>query len=192
MDAEHDPIDALAEAARARHAEHRAALAALQQFVAALYGAVEALAQELLLREAPGVAPARRIARGGLPLLRFQWLGAHLALVPHDETALPPEGYGARLRGRAGRLLLFRTMGPDDTAGQVLRDYLVDADGAWHCRGVGHAGDHEGLSAAAARAHAVQLFADLHAGLQEQWLDAAQMRAFDDPDQDRALGFHAE
>lgn len=192
MDDVQDPIAALAAAAKARHDEQRAVLAAVERFTALLYQAVETISAELVLRQAPGVAAARRVPAGQLSWLRFQWLGVHLAFVPHDDVALPPEHHTLDLRGRVGRVLLFHTERGEDLGGRVLRDYLIDAGGTWHFRGVARAEQHGPLDEATARAHVLQLLADLHANLRETWREQTEQAAFDNPNEGRSIGFHAE
>jgi hypothetical protein len=192
VDSTNDPIAAIVDAARARHAEQAAVLVAVRQFTARLYQAVEGLSRELVRRETPGVDLPRRLSVGATERLRFRWLDLNLAFVPHDEVALPPESYKVELRGRVGRVLLFQTQLPEDTGGRVLRDYLIDAAGTWHVRGVARAELSGPLSEEAARAHAIALFADLHSHLQEMWREVGEPMTFDDPNGGRAIGFHAE
>lgn len=191
MSADHNPIDFIVQAARSRQAEHAGVLEAAAKLAGHLFDAVEAVCRELEERGAPGVGVVSRDRGGPLGALRFRWGHAHLAFVPHDEIALPPKSYNVRLKGRVGRVPLFHTDGPDETTGLVLRDYLVDAHGAWYYRGLGSAQHGEPITAETARAHAISLFFDLNANLLEVWQDAAQVRSFDEANAGRDIGFHA-
>lgn len=185
------PIDHIAEAARVREAEHVAVIAAVRALAAQLFDAVEAICKELEARGAPGVGLTERAAADADAPLRFRWGKAHLAFVPHAQSALPPKSYNVKLRGRVGRIALFHTPGPNETDGLVLRDYLVDAGGSWYYRGLGSAQHSGPIDAATAHAHAIGLFFDLNAHLLEVWQDAAEVRSFDAADAGRDLGFHA-